>query len=100
MGHIVSSGQTWIVSSGVVDGGDLVLAGGLELVSSGGTVAATAIFGGTLEVQNGGTIGTFGVTFYGTGGVLRIDGTTMPTSTIYGFIVGDTIDLAGVSFAN
>jgi autotransporter passenger strand-loop-strand repeat protein len=117
--RIISSGQTSTVSSGVTDTSDVVLSSGTEIVASGGiasattiqfggfeqvmaggTAAATAISGGTLEIQSGGLVGSGGATFSGTGGVFRVDGTTMPTSTISGFTVGDTIDLAGVSFAN
>src|SRR5262245_35360322 len=100
MAKIVSGGQTWVVSSGITDNGDTVLFGGIEIVSSGGTIASTTIAGGTVEVKNGGVIGAGGVTFTSTGGELQIDATVMPTSRISGFGVGDTIDLAGVSFAN
>src|SRR5258708_7249280 len=67
---------------------------------AGGPAAATVISGGTLEIVNGGSIGAGGLRFDGSGGTLTIDGSTMPTSTISGFVTGDTIDLAGVSFAN
>jgi hypothetical protein len=55
------------------------------------------------------TIGSFGIgkldaqftgniTFSGVGGALIIDGTALPTSTVYGFVPSDTIDLAGVPY--
>jgi len=116
---VISSGQTSTVSSGVIDTNDSVLSGGTEIVASGGftsittiafgglervmaggKAAATVIAGGTLEIQNGGLVGTGGARFSGTGGTFTIDGTTMPTSTISGFVTRDTIDVAAVSFAN
>src|SRR5262249_12996408 len=62
--------------------------------------AGSVISGGTLEVQNGGSLGSPAVKFGGSGGVLKIDGTAMPSNTISGFVLGDTLDLAGASFAN
>src|SRR5262249_11021944 len=38
--------------------------------------------------------------FAGGNATLRIDGTSMPANTIDGFAIGDTVDLAGVSFAS
>src|SRR5258708_23477913 len=115
----ISGGQTFTVSSGIIDTNDLVLPsgteivafggttsgttiafGGLEQVMAGGTAAVTVISGGTLEIQNGGVVGAGGIIFSGSGGKFAIDGTTMPTSAISGFVIGDAIDLAGVSFAN
>ena len=88
------------VSGGGTTSGTIVSSGGVEIVMAGGTAVATVISGGTLEIQSGGSVGAGGVQFGGSGGTLTIDGTTMPTSTISGFVTGDTIDLAGVSFAS
>jgi autotransporter passenger strand-loop-strand repeat protein len=58
MSRIVSSGQTWVVSSSVADSGDTVLSGGTEIVAVGGTASGTTISaGGQLNVS-GVTIGT------------------------------------------
>ena len=50
--------------------GTIILSGGYELVSSGGTAVATSISGGTLEVASGGTAS--GVVF-SSGGMLQVD---------------------------
>jgi hypothetical protein len=38
------------------------------------------------------------ITFASSGGTLQIDGTTMPSNIISGFVSGDTFDLAGVAY--
>ena len=38
------------------------------------------------------------IQFNGSGGTLKIDGTVMPSATISGLVLGDIIDLAGISF--
>ena len=38
------------------------------------------------------------ITFGGTSGTLQIDGTSMPDSTIFGFVSGDQFVLAGVAY--
>ncbi|MBN4678833.1 hypothetical protein HUS71_25855, partial [Pandoraea nosoerga] len=64
------------------------------------------VWGGTVELQVGGSAGEFdfsgpgvsgGTGFSGNGGKLEIDGTTMPGATISGFVVGDTINLTSES---
>src|SRR5882757_7425052 len=119
-GQIVSSGATYIVSSGVTDSGDIVTgpgsllivnsggatigaiaaSGGTEEVMAGGLASGTIIAGGTLEIGSGASAGAGALTFSGTGGTLRLDDTTMPANTISGFVIGDAIDLAGVSLAS
>jgi autotransporter passenger strand-loop-strand repeat protein len=49
----VSSGQTWSVSSGETDNGDVVLAGGTLVVGSGGTAISDAIYGTEFVVSGG-----------------------------------------------
>jgi autotransporter passenger strand-loop-strand repeat protein len=73
--------------------------GALEDVLSGGIASGTTISGGTLELTNGGSAGG-AITFAGSGGVLKIDGTTMPTNVISGFATGDKLDLAGVAYSS
>jgi V8-like Glu-specific endopeptidase len=56
----------------------------------------------TVEMENPTDFGNATITFAnnpaGLPTVLKIDGTTMPTNTIKGFMPGDIIDLAGVPF--
>jgi O-antigen biosynthesis protein len=70
--------------------------GGLEEVFAGGLVTGTVISGGTMEIVASGVV-SGGIDFAGSGGTLRIDGTSMPGNTISGFVSGDMFDLAGIS---
>ena len=119
-GQIVSSGATYVVSSGVTDSGDIVADpgsllivssggttigataanGGIEEVMAGGVASGTIIAGGTLELLGGGSAGAGAISFSGTRGTLRLDGMSMPSNTISGLVAGDAIDLAGVSLAS
>jgi hypothetical protein len=64
--------------------------GGLEYVVSGGVSTDTTINGGTLDLVNsGGVAGK--LTFKGTGGVLIVDQTEIPTTVISGFKAGDKV---------
>ncbi len=92
------------VESGVISG-----AGSVWQEGSGTTVLTqtntysgwTFIAGGTLELQKPGSAGGGGIAFLNGGAeTLRIDGTTMPTNTIYGLTTNDTIDLANVAFVS
>jgi autotransporter passenger strand-loop-strand repeat protein len=64
---------------------------------------AIVLDGGTFEVQSSATFSSAAgpITFdAGSTSTLKIDGTAMPTNLISGFVQGDTIDLAGVSFSS
>ena len=50
-----------------------------------------------MELTPGASAGGGAITFSGSSGVLRIDGTTMPANAISGFAASDTIDLTGIS---
>ena len=78
----------------------VVLAGGVEAVASGGTASGTTISGGKLLLSAGASLGVGAVAFSGTGGMLQIGGTTMPTNVVSGLAIGDTIDLSDVDFGH
>jgi autotransporter passenger strand-loop-strand repeat protein len=78
-GITVSSGATQTVESGGV-ASNTILAGGREVVSSGGTVDGA-------------------VTFAGSGGRLILEAGAAFDATISGFTAGDTLNLAAISFA-
>ncbi len=67
---------------------------------AGGLASGATIAGGTLELMSGGSAGTAPLVFFGSSGTLRLDDTAMPSNTIFGFVAGDAIDLAGVSLAS
>jgi autotransporter-associated beta strand protein len=101
----VASGQTDTITGLISDGsspGIVELTGGgtLDLDNaansySGGTTIAG---GSTLELGVAGAAGSGAITFSGTGDTLKIDGTTMPSNTIAGFVSGDTFDIASLDY--
>jgi autotransporter passenger strand-loop-strand repeat protein len=104
-GTIVGSGGKEVldgpVGGATVGGtanGTIIGSGGQEIVN-GGVTSNTTISGGMLELTYGGSAAG-AITFAGSGGVLKIDGTTMPTNAISGFAPGDTFDLAGVAYSS
>jgi autotransporter passenger strand-loop-strand repeat protein len=92
---VISGGSVTVLSGGSVSG-VVVGSGGIEYVSSGGVAASGTIAGGTLDLA-GGSVTAADIAFTGSGGVLRLDTTTMPTNTILGFGSAQTIDLRVVS---
>jgi autotransporter passenger strand-loop-strand repeat protein len=93
---VADKGKVTVI--GVATGTD-VKSGGLELVSLGGTASNTVLQGGTLEAVNSGNI-TGSVTFKGSGGVLVLNQTKMPTAKISGFASGDKIELLSAAAAS
>ena len=98
----LASGATIVTGSQVVEAGGTasgtIISGGTQLVDAGGSAAATTISGGTFEIASGGSaVGA--ISFAGTGGSLKIDG-TVPSTVISGFANGDVIDLAAVTFVS
>ena len=94
--------------SGTLTGDDsLIVEGDGTLVMDGGDAftGSATISGGTLELTSATAIGDGPIIFVNDGPpTLKIDGTTMPTNVIRGFVAGapndpgDTIDLASVPF--
>jgi autotransporter passenger strand-loop-strand repeat protein len=111
----ISSGGSETISGGSTSS-DTVLTGGSLTVSSGGAVGPGTVNSGTETVFSGGevvspsingsgvlglssgAVVSGGITFSGSGGELEIAGTAMPSSTILGFVSGDTIDLTSIAF--
>ena len=95
---VVSSGGTLVVSStGNVVDMTVDNSGFADVLSGGSATGSATISGGTLEVA--GHVST--VIFSGSGGTLRLDGTTpVSPSYISGFSAGNMIDFAGVSYAS
>ena len=94
----ITSGAT---VAGTLNGaGTLLVQGGGKLTMSGGDdfTGAVTLNDAALELTSATAVGDGPIIFGSNGGLLRIDGTTMPANTISDFGVGDIIDLAGVSF--
>ena len=91
-----TSGNTTIVFSGweLLQCDD----SGTVIDLPGGAVGPITIDGGTLVLWAGAYFNGGG--FSGSGGLLQIDGTTMPVNPITGFTLGNTIDLAGVPYSS
>jgi hypothetical protein len=96
----VINGETYFVSSGQTANGLIILPGGNLIVGTGGVAGGVSISGGSLEFESGAFAGNAAIAFEGVGGLLQIDGTSMPTNTVTGFVAGDLIDLADVAFTN
>jgi hypothetical protein len=94
---VTNGGSVDIQAAGTLTGGT-VADGGIVTVEDFATFSDGLINGGgTVDVQPGGSLGS-GVNFGSDGGELKIEGTTLPTTTIYGFGGNDTIDLPDVAY--
>jgi VCBS repeat-containing protein/autotransporter passenger strand-loop-strand repeat protein/autotransporter-associated beta strand protein len=101
-GSIVFGGGVLKVSAGGSASGDIIESNGVVVVNSGGSATKSLIVGGTLELKAGAVV-SGAINFAGTGGKLKIDGTTsasMPANTISGFVAGNVIDLTSVTFSS
>jgi VCBS repeat-containing protein len=94
--HVIINGSgTSTVSAGSGTGNLSIAGAGTLIVNGNSSGTATIDTNSTLELT-GSYSGV--INFSGTGGILRIDSTTMPTGVISGFDSDDTIDLKGLSF--
>jgi autotransporter passenger strand-loop-strand repeat protein len=78
--------------------GMTVSSGGMAIVYSGGTASGSLVSGGELVLESGGKA-SGSITFAGSGGLVKIYGTTMPTAVFSGFVSSDEIVLAGVTYS-
>jgi autotransporter passenger strand-loop-strand repeat protein len=97
-GGSIGDGGREIVNAKDATVGALVASGGTETIEKQGIASNTVISGGTLDVVNAGAEAG-AVYFEGTGGAFIIGASTMPTTVISGFAVGDQIELAGVTYS-
>jgi len=90
-----------VAAESVVAGGSaadtLVLSGGAEIVAAGGTAADVAIIGGRLELAAATAALLGSARFAGSGGILQIDTTSMPSAILSGFALGDSIVLQALA---
>jgi autotransporter passenger strand-loop-strand repeat protein len=96
---VYSGGIEYVYSSGTANS-TVVSGGGTATVFSGGSASGTIVNSGGLLDLGSGSTGNGAIIFGSPGGTLEVDGSVMPTGVISGFALGDTIDLAGVSFAS
>jgi len=96
-GTLVLDRSNGVSVSGISGGGSVQISGSATLTGtnsySGGTVIED---GGTLELGSAAAAGSGAITFVGDP-TLIIDGTTMPTNTIDGFVPGDLIELTSIA---
>ncbi|HEY1935885.1 MAG TPA: Hint domain-containing protein [Acetobacteraceae bacterium] len=76
---------------GEIGGGEVVLGGTNNF---GGNID---LAGGTLALASPAATGSGNIDITGTNVMLQLDGTTLPSNVIAGFVVGDTIDLAAIA---
>ncbi len=92
------NGEQDVIGSGAVAAGAAILSGGIEFAVSGGVVSDNTIGGGILNLVSGG-IATSGIDFDGPFGLLLIDSTDVPSTTISGFGADDTIQFADLTYS-
>ncbi len=95
-GATVGSAGEIVVQYGGTAANVVVNAQGRAVIS--GLVSGTVLSGGTLSLASGGML-SGGFEFAGTGGELVISGAALPSTVISGFVAGDTIDLAGITYS-
>jgi len=97
---MIDSGASLTVSAGGIALAITINSGGSETVLAGGVVASGLMIfgsGAVLDLLSGAVV-SGGISFPSTGGQLQIGGSAMPSSTISGFVPGDTFDLTSIAF--
>ncbi|PWT84366.1 MAG: hypothetical protein C5B56_15750 [Proteobacteria bacterium] len=96
----IDNGGREFVSSGGTAIGIVISSGGYAEIFAGASTSGITISGGTLELAGALGPGGGAITFAGVGATLKIDGSSMPTNVLSGFVPGDTIDLTSVPFVS
>jgi autotransporter passenger strand-loop-strand repeat protein len=94
---VSSGGLEFISSAGTVSGGTVISGGKITLSSGGSVLAGLTISGGTAVLSGSVAAGQM-LTFAGTGGDLALYNLPNFAAQIGGFGAGDTIDLAGFGY--
>jgi len=99
-GTVVANGGTEYTQYNSFLTNATVTNGGTEEVNFNGTEYGITLSSGGLGILDDGAIASGGIVFAGTGTVLQIGGTIMPTAVISGFGLNMTIDLRNESFSS
>lgn len=88
-----------IEGAGLTGAGSLVVggAGSVTLDSVNSFGGGVTLQGGSLELAAGASIGSGDIDLTGPNVTLKLDGAILPSNTILGFGIGDTIDFAGLN---
>jgi len=106
---VMNGGSVDIQADGRLIGGTVAAGGAITVQSQGtltdGLINGNALLNGTGPIGGGGVVdltegGSIGqaISFGSDGGTLQVDGSILPTATIYGFGGNDVIDLTGVAY--
>jgi hypothetical protein len=99
---IVNDGGSLVLQGGSLDTDPITIAAGGN-ISGYGTITGAVTDNGTITASGGilgitGSVSGGGALAFASGGSLQLDSTTLPTTTISGFVPGDTLDLTSIAF--
>ena len=98
-GEIETGGEQDIYGSLATAAGAVIFNGGIEFAISGGVASNTTIDGGALNLVSGGAA-YGGIHFTNSDGILFIESTDLPSTTISGFGAGDSIELTDLTYSS